>query len=428
MAETGCYTCLGRDQGCRAGVCAIVKEVPKDTICQECANFTNRTGTPPNILCCSLVFHKKPVVKDAMEVMERWIPDFKASALGVQGSVNWLQINHSLVSNRDADWKDDTAGKSLVYNTQTGKTRAVNPADRVVSTPSECACYVGQQLNIASKAATEEVASRPGPPISFEPSKDSAEPDRALPTEPNRSCFVDSRMTTEIAAGELHELAGEAAQPDPPPSAPEPTVESDVLDATLATTDQTTSTTALDLDEGAHEADSTDTGAVADAAEVGNFEPGVNVEEPDSSPGMHEPLTRLNDQKIAPVEEATQESIALALIVTDKSPDPQMERLRTPSASGDEDLTSWCNVLTKCSTRGGYEDVPPSPPVKEVPGIRPDRAPDELSSPGAVPKEVPHARPSRAPDFPPDRGAPDCGSASPVDQLLPKKVIQKSRK
>jgi hypothetical protein len=95
MAGTGCYTRLGRDQGCGAGACAIVKEVPKDTICQECAGYASRTGTPRNILCCGLPFHKKPVVKDAMEVMERWIPDFKASALGVQVGVNWLQVNHS---------------------------------------------------------------------------------------------------------------------------------------------------------------------------------------------------------------------------------------------------------------------------------------------------------------------------------------------
>jgi hypothetical protein len=151
MGGTGCYTCLGRDQGCGAGACAIVKEVPKDTICQECAGYASRTGTPPNILCCGLPFHKKPVVKDVMEIMERWIPDFKASSLGVQVGVNWLQVNHSLVSNREAEWKDDNAGKSLVYNTQTGKTRAVNITDRVVSTPSECACYVMQQLNIAGR-------------------------------------------------------------------------------------------------------------------------------------------------------------------------------------------------------------------------------------------------------------------------------------
>jgi hypothetical protein len=65
--------------------------------------------------------------------------------------VNWLQVNHSLVANRETEWKDDNAGKSLVYNTQTGKTRAVNINDRVVSTPTECACYVMQQLNIAGR-------------------------------------------------------------------------------------------------------------------------------------------------------------------------------------------------------------------------------------------------------------------------------------
>ncbi len=58
----------------------------------------------------------------------------------------------------------------------------------------------------------------------------------------------------------------------------------------------------------------------------------------------------------------------------------------TPRASGDKDLASRCDIRTKCSTLCGYEDVPSSPPVKEVPGIRPDRAPDKLSSPGAVPE------------------------------------------
>ncbi len=260
----------------------------------------------------------------------------------------------------------------------------MNLTDRIVSTPSKCACYVMQQLNIASNAATKEVTSRPGPPVSFEPSNDSAEPDRALLTEPNRSCFVDSRMTTEIATGELHELAGEAAQPDPPPSAPEPTVELDVLGTTVATTDQMTSTTALDLDEGAHEADSTDTGAVVDAVDVDQFELGVNAEEPDPSPSMPEPSTGLNDQKITPVEEVTQGFIVVTLIAADKSPDPQMEQLGTPRASGDEDLALRCDICNKCSTLCGYEDVPSSLPVKEVPGIRSDRAPDELSSPGAV--------------------------------------------
>jgi hypothetical protein len=103
LGGVGCYTCLGHDQGCGGGICAIVKEVSRDTICQECASYNNRTGTPPNILCCGLVFHKKPVVKDAMDIMERWIPNFKASGVGVQVGVNWLQINHSLISRRVGD-------------------------------------------------------------------------------------------------------------------------------------------------------------------------------------------------------------------------------------------------------------------------------------------------------------------------------------
>ncbi len=86
------------------------------------------------------------------------------------------------------------------------------------------------------------------------------------------------------------------------------------------------------------------------------------------------------------MEELTEGFTVVTLVKMDKSPDPQMEWLRTPRASGDEDLALWCNVRTECSTRCGYEDVPSSPPVKEVPGIRPDRAPDKLSSPGAVPE------------------------------------------
>jgi hypothetical protein len=70
-----------------------------------------------------------------------------------------------------------------------------------------------------------------------------------------------------------------------------------------------TSTTALDLDEGAHEADSTDTGAVVDAVDVDQFELGVNAEEPDPSPSMPEPSIGLNEQKITPVEEVTQGSL-----------------------------------------------------------------------------------------------------------------------
>jgi hypothetical protein len=67
-----------------------------------------------------------------------------------------------------------------------------------------------------------------------------------------------------------------------------------------------------------------------------------------------------------------------------------------------EDLASWCDVCTKCSTCCGYENVLSNPLVDDVPGIRPDRAPDKLNSPDAVPEEVLHAWLSRAPNIPPD--------------------------
>jgi hypothetical protein len=51
-----------------------------------------------------------------------------------------------------------------------------------------------------------------------------------------------------------------------------------------------------------------------------------------------------------------------------------------------KDIASFCYVCAKCSTCCGYESVPASPPVKDVPGIRPDRAPDESSSSVAVPE------------------------------------------
>jgi len=66
------------------------------------------------------------------------------------------------------------------------------------------------------------------------------------------------------------------------------------------------------------------------------------------------------------------------------------------------DIASFCYICAKCSVCCGYESVSASPPVKDVPGIRPDRAPDEPSSPVAVPEEAPHARQDRVPDPPAD--------------------------
>ncbi len=110
-------------------MCAIVNEVPGDTICQECLR-TNKSGrVPPSIICCGLKFHRKPVVADVMEAMENWIPGFQAASLGVLISINWLQINHSIISNRQTDWDIEQNEEYLVYNTQTGTTRKVQSSD-----------------------------------------------------------------------------------------------------------------------------------------------------------------------------------------------------------------------------------------------------------------------------------------------------------
>jgi hypothetical protein len=64
------------------------------------------------------------------------------------------------------------------------------------------------------------------------------------------------------------------------------------------------------------------------------------------------------------------------------------------------DIASFCYICARCSTCCGYESGSASLPVKDVPSIRPDRAPDESFSPAAVPEEAPHARQDRAPDPP----------------------------
>jgi hypothetical protein len=72
-----------------------------------------------------------------------------------------------------------------------------------------------------------------------------------------------------------------------------------------------------------------------------------------------------------------------------------------------KDSASWCYVCARGSTNCGYESVPPSSPAKDVPGIRPDRAPDEPYGLAAVPEEAPHARQGRASGSPSD----ECGEA-----------------
>jgi hypothetical protein len=67
-----------------------------------------------------------------------------------------------------------------------------------------------------------------------------------------------------------------------------------------------------------------------------------------------------------------------------------------------KDIAPFCYVCARCSTCCGYESASANPPVKDVPGIRPDRAPDEPSSPVVVPEEAPHVRQDRASDPPVD--------------------------
>jgi hypothetical protein len=150
MIGSGCFTCLGCDQGCANGVCAILNEVPAGAICVECTK--SKTGRVPlSVICCGLKCHRKPMVADVIEVMENWIPGFNAASLGTLISINWLQVNHSIVSTRSVDWSVEVNKDHLVYNTQTGTTRKVNPSDRIVTTSSNCACCIMQVLNIAGE-------------------------------------------------------------------------------------------------------------------------------------------------------------------------------------------------------------------------------------------------------------------------------------
>jgi hypothetical protein len=79
LSQAGCVTCLGRDQGCRDGVC----EVPGDTVCPDCMSVAGATTTPPSWMCCDEIGHRKPVTEDLIEVMEAWIPGLRTAELGV---------------------------------------------------------------------------------------------------------------------------------------------------------------------------------------------------------------------------------------------------------------------------------------------------------------------------------------------------------
>jgi hypothetical protein len=83
LSQAGCVTCLGRDQGCKDGICAITIEVPGDTVCPDCMSIAGVTTTPPSWMCCDEIGHRKPVTEDLIEVMEAWIPGLRTAELGV---------------------------------------------------------------------------------------------------------------------------------------------------------------------------------------------------------------------------------------------------------------------------------------------------------------------------------------------------------
>ena len=151
LKGTGCFTCLGREQGCGVGGCGILSEVPADVICQECVKTLRPGRIPPNILCCGLQFHKKPLIGDIIDVMQQWIPNFRAASLNVPVNVNCVQLHHSNALRKPKRACLEPDEHHLVFDTHTGSTRRVKESDRVVGTSPEAACYVMQTLNIAGE-------------------------------------------------------------------------------------------------------------------------------------------------------------------------------------------------------------------------------------------------------------------------------------
>ncbi len=149
LAESSCFTCLGRDQGCSNGTCAIISEVPPETVCQGCAKSSRAEQPPPNVLCCGLPFHKKPPTGVIVAAMERFVPDLRAAKFGMTPEVNVVRAEP--VSTVERACVPSTP--NWAYNTQTGTTKKVEAKDRVLTTSNQCACYIMQQLNIAGERA-----------------------------------------------------------------------------------------------------------------------------------------------------------------------------------------------------------------------------------------------------------------------------------
>ncbi len=136
LAESSCFTCLGRDQGCSNGTCAIISEVPPETVCQGCAKISRVEQPPPNVLCCGLPFHKKPPTGDIVAAMERFVPGLRAAKFGMTPEMNVVRAEPVSTVKRACV----PSTPNWAYNTQTGTTKKVEAKDRVLTTSNQCAC------------------------------------------------------------------------------------------------------------------------------------------------------------------------------------------------------------------------------------------------------------------------------------------------
>ncbi len=147
MMRSSCFMCLGRDQGCSNSSCAIIQEVPPDTVCQGCARNSRSNRPPVSIVCSRLPFHEKPPARDMIAVMEKFVPGFKATNFGGTLGVNVLRAERAIAAKQ----AQEPDARNLAYNTQTGTTKKVEAKDRILTTSNQCACYIMQQLNIAGE-------------------------------------------------------------------------------------------------------------------------------------------------------------------------------------------------------------------------------------------------------------------------------------
>jgi hypothetical protein len=148
MVRGGCFCCLGRGQGCKAGTCENRKDTPLNMICEDCVAACPQGKVPSNVLTCALPRHRKIVQAQLIQFAEDWIPNLSIRRLGVQLSVNFSCADSYVTEYRPPQNPDEP---SLVFDTFTGESRPRTEKDKIVTPSSETAFYVMQTLNICNK-------------------------------------------------------------------------------------------------------------------------------------------------------------------------------------------------------------------------------------------------------------------------------------